>query len=62
MRDDEGVKCQAVLANHVADSEGIINVVQGIVMTDGTVLTAAETTAWVAGATAGPVLQLPTQA
>ena len=53
MRDDEGVKCQAVLANHVADSEGIINVVQGIVMTDGTVLTAAETTAWVAGATAG---------
>ena len=28
MRDDEGVKCQAVLANHTADSEGIINVVQ----------------------------------
>ena len=53
MRDDEGVKCQAVLANHVADSEAIINVVQGIVMSDGTKLTAAQTTAWVAGATAG---------
>lgn len=53
MRDDEGVKCQAVLANHAADSEGIINVVQGVVMSDGTELSAAETTAWVAGATAG---------
>lgn len=53
MRDDEGVKCQAVLANHSADSEGIINVVQGIVLSDGTELTAAEATAWVAGATAG---------
>ena len=53
MRDDEGIKCQAVLANHEADSEGIIDVVQGIILTDGTKLTAAETTAWVAGATAG---------
>lgn len=53
MREDEGVKCQAVLANHVADDEGIINVAQGIVLTGGTTLTAAETTAWVAGATAG---------
>lgn len=53
MRDDEGVKCQAVLVNHAADSEGIINVTQGIIMSDGTELTAAEATAWVAGATAG---------
>lgn len=53
MRDGEGVKCQAVLANHTADSEGIINVVQGIVMADGSAFSAAETTAWVAGATAG---------
>lgn len=53
MRNDEGVKCQAVLANHVADDEGIINVAQGIVLSDGATLTAAETTAWVAGATAG---------
>lgn len=53
MREEEGVKCQAVLANYEADSEGIINVVQGVILTDGTRLTAAETTAWVAGATAG---------
>lgn len=53
MREDEGVKCQAILANHAADGEGIINVSQGIVLTGGTTLTAAETTAWVAGATAG---------
>lgn len=53
MRDDEGVKCQAVLANYDADSEGIINVVQGIKLSDGTSLTAAQVTAWVSGATAG---------
>lgn len=41
MREEEGVKCQAVLANHEADSEGIINVVQGVILTaDGTRLTA----------------------
>lgn len=53
MREEEGVKCQAVLANQAADSEAIINVVQGIVLTGGTTLTAAQVTAWVAGATAG---------
>lgn len=53
MRDDEGVKCQVVLANHVADHEGVINVVQGVKMSDGTELSAAQVTAWVAGATAG---------
>jgi len=53
MRKDEGVKCQAVLANQVADSEDIISVVQGIILTGGTKLTVAQTTAWVAGATAG---------
>ena len=53
MRDEEGVKCQAVLANHAGDSEGIINVVQGIVLSDNSSLTAAQVTAWVAGATAG---------
>ena len=53
MREDEGVKCQAVLANHVGDYEGVINVAQGVVMADGSKLAAAEATAWVAGATAG---------
>lgn len=53
MRDEEGVKCQAVLANQDADHEAVINVVQGVVLASGTELTAAKTTAWVAGAAAG---------
>lgn len=53
MRDDEGRKIQAVLENCLADSEAVINVVQGIKLSDGTVLTAAQTTAWVSGITAG---------
>jgi len=53
MRGDEGVKIQAVLANHDADSEAIINVTQGVKLADGTELTPAQTTAWVAGITAG---------
>ena len=53
MRDDEGVKIQAVLANHKADSEAIINVTQGVKLVGGTALTPAQTTAWVAGVTAG---------
>lgn len=53
MREEEGIKVNAALANVDADSEGIINVVQGVILSDGTVLTAAETTAWVAGASAG---------
>ncbi|ADL04001.1 phage tail sheath C-terminal domain-containing protein [Lacrimispora saccharolytica] len=53
MRDDEGVWCTAVLANHVADSEAIINVPQGLKPSATESLTAAEATAWVGGATAG---------
>lgn len=53
MRDGEGIKCQAVLANYKGDHEGIIDVVQGITLSGGRTLTAAEVTAWVAGATAG---------
>lgn len=53
MREDEGRGCQAVLANQEADYEGIINVTQGIKMAGGSELTAAQVTAWVAGATAG---------
>jgi hypothetical protein len=53
MRNDEGVKIQAVLANYDADSEAIINVTQGVKLADGTELTAAQATAWVAGITAG---------
>jgi len=53
MRDDEGVKIQGVMANHDADSEAIINVTQGVKLADETELTPAQTTAWVAGVTAG---------
>lgn len=53
MYDDEGVPVQAVMANVDADSDRVINVVQGVILSDGTELTAAQVTAWVAGATAG---------
>ena len=53
MYGDEGVPMQAVMANVDADSDRIINVVQGVVLSDGTTLTAAQTTEWVAGITAG---------
>lgn len=53
MRNDEGAKIQAVMADYVADNEAVINVAQGVELSDGTKLTNAQTTAWVAGATAG---------
>lgn len=59
MREDEGKYVQAVVANastSIADYEGIINVVNGIVLEDDTTVTAANFTAWVAGATAGAKL------
>jgi len=53
MREDEGRKVQAVLENYTAaDYEGVISVKNGVVLIDGTVLTAAQATAWTAGATA----------
>lgn len=53
MRSEEGIKIQGVLADYVADSEAIINVPQGVELTNGTILTPAQTTAWVGGQTAG---------
>lgn len=53
LRADDGIKAQAVLANQTADDESIINVANGVVLSDGTALTAAQATAWVAGVTAG---------
>lgn len=53
MRAEEGVSIQGVMANYVADSESIINVAQGVMLSDGTELTAAQCTAWVGGVTAG---------
>jgi len=53
MRNNEGVKIQAVLPDYAGDSEAIINVAQAVKLADGTELSNAETTAWVAGVTAG---------
>ncbi|MFA9462913.1 MAG: phage tail sheath C-terminal domain-containing protein [Velocimicrobium sp.] len=53
MRKEEGLKVQAVLADYQADNEAIINVTQGVKLSDGTIFTSAQTTAWVSGVTAG---------
>lgn len=54
MRESEGKYVQAVVANHdVADYEGLINNVNGVILNDDTNVTAVQFTAWVAGATAG---------
>jgi len=53
MRDDEGKKCQLVVAGYKADHEAVINVKNGVVLSDGTVITVEQATAWVAGASAG---------
>ncbi|MDF3001371.1 MAG: phage tail sheath protein [Bacillota bacterium] len=56
MRDTEGRKIQSVLADYSGDSEAVINVTQGVKLSDGTTLTSAQTTAWVAGITAGATI------
>lgn len=56
MQDDEGANVTAVLANTAADTEYVVNPVQGVRMADGTVLTADETAVWVAGITAGAAI------
>jgi len=54
LRDEEGKKIQVVMENYpTADYEGVISVKNGVVLADGTTLTAAQAVAWVAGATAG---------
>ncbi|MGX7196730.1 phage tail sheath family protein [Enterococcus olivae] len=52
LRDEEGKKCQLVVAGLAADSEAVINVKNGVILADGTEITPAQATAWVAGASA----------
>ncbi len=53
LRDDEGKKVQAIMENYpTADHEGIISVKNGVILSDGSTLTAAQCAAWVAAATA----------
>jgi hypothetical protein len=57
LREDEGRKIQAVLENYPsADYEGIISVKNGVILSDGTALTAAQAVAWVTGATAAAAI------
>ncbi|WP_313803591.1 phage tail sheath family protein [Cytobacillus sp.] len=53
LRSDEGVKVQLVVENYpIADGEGVISVKNGVILSDGTALSANQAVAWVAGATA----------
>ncbi|GBG11341.1 hypothetical protein PAT3040_06142 [Paenibacillus agaridevorans] len=53
LRNNEGRKATLVLENYPgADSEGVISVKNGVVLENGAALTAAQATAWVAGASA----------
>ncbi|KOP70988.1 phage tail sheath family protein [Cytobacillus solani] len=53
LRNDEGVKVQLVVENYpIADGEGVISVKNGVILSDGTALSANQAVAWVAGATA----------
>lgn len=53
MRESEGKKVQAVMANYPqADHEGVISVRNGVILSDETRIDASQATAWVAAATA----------
>ncbi|MBT2293243.1 phage tail sheath family protein [Paenibacillus albidus] len=53
LRDMEGKKVQAVVADYAAvGHEGVISVKNGVVLSDGTVIDKVAAVAWVAGATA----------
>lgn len=53
LREDEGKKIVGVLYQYKGDNIGLINVKNGVVLTDGTVVTGEKAVAWVAGASAG---------
>lgn len=53
LRDDEGKKVVGVLSGYDSDYEGIINVSNGVILDDGTELSAIDSTVWVAAAAAG---------
>ncbi|WP_379130932.1 phage tail sheath family protein [Paenibacillus sp. sgz500958] len=53
LRDTEGKKIQAILADYAAaNHEGVISVNNGVILSDGTVVDKNNAVAWVAGATA----------
>lgn len=53
LRDDLGKKCQAVMAGVESNSDAVISARNGVVLSDGTVLTPQQVTWWIGGAEAG---------
>lgn len=53
MRENSGKKCQVVMSGAESDSEAVISVKNGVVLSDGTKLTPEKTTWWVGGVQAG---------
>jgi len=53
LREQVGKYRKAAVANFYSDYEGIINVTNSVILSDGTELTTAQATAWVAGVDAG---------
>lgn len=53
LREDEGRKIQAVLADTAADYEGVISVKNGVILSDGTEVDKTAVVAYAAGMTAG---------
>ena len=53
MRNDFGKKCQTVLADVSDNSEAVISVKNGVVLSDGTIITTRQATWWIGGAEAG---------
>lgn len=52
MREDEGLGAQLVVADSDADSEAVINVKNGVILSDKTVIDKTKATVWVAAASA----------
>lgn len=53
LRENEGIKIQAVMRNYTCDYEGIIVVENGVILEDGTEVSTGDACYWIAGATAG---------
>lgn len=56
MQEEEGKNVTAALANYAADSQYVINSVQGVVLSDKETLSADETSVWIGGITAGAMI------
>lgn len=58
LRDDEGKKITGVLYQYAGDNIGLINVKNGVILTDGTTVSGDKAVAWVTGATAGAAVNV----